>query len=619
MAAIIPKTIHYCWLSGDRMPKDVVKCMDSWKRHMPEYSLVLWDMNKFDIHSHAFTEEACRVKKWAFAADYIRLHALYTEGGIYLDTDVFVKKSFNDFLENDFFTGVEYHDGWAKAGTHLLNADGSLKNDREVYTQGIFIQTAIMGGVKEHPFMKSCIDRYDGKHFILEDGTYYEKTIGPAICAHVATEYGFRYKNEPQRLKSGIVVYPNTVFAGNSTQLNKENYAVHCCRGEWLSPKSKLIKKIAGNGFLRMLLRKKRIERIDEGRTPIPTKLTRIKNILRHPAKFILGKCEDMIYNAKNRQRKMTFGVENPDLKFYVIGFNCGWNGLGWIIIHIIEHLEYADEKGYIPIVDFRHFKSQYVPADGNTEENLWKYWFEQPTKYDSKDILNSKNIIKSKISIFPGKKYKIGYFDYKNAERVKKLQSLYNKYVKFDDKIKERILEIQNRLIGDKRVLGIMCRGTDFTMLKPYLHPVQPEPADIIGEAEIIMKKYNCSHIFLSTEDMDIYDLFRNKFDDMILSVPQTRFTKSDIRGQISLSDLSDSENRREMAFSYLASMYILSKCRCFIGGITGGSLAVKIMSDNFEYEHFWDLGIYMSNDEPLSEYWKHFCEEISGKRDRK
>jgi mannosyltransferase OCH1-like enzyme len=74
------------------MPPETVRCIDTWKKVMPEYELVLWDKNKFDVNSVIFAREACGVKKWAFAADYIRLFVIYTEGGIYLDTDVYVKK-----------------------------------------------------------------------------------------------------------------------------------------------------------------------------------------------------------------------------------------------------------------------------------------------------------------------------------------------------------------------------------------------------------------------------------------------------------------------------------------------------------------------------------------------
>jgi hypothetical protein len=258
----IPKTIHYCWLSGEKMPKGIIKCMNSWKKILPEYKLVLWDTNKFDINSLPYVKEACQARKWAFASDYIRLYALYTEGGIYFDTDVFVKKSFDAFLENGFFTGVEYHEDDAKRGAHLLNEDGTLKGGDEFFTYSIQIQAAIMGGVKGHPFLRSCLDWYAGKHFILDGGAYADKLISPYIYARVAAKYGFRYKNELQKLESGITVYPNAVFAGNLTQSGKDTYAVHCCRGDWRGFRERFARAVACNRFLRWALGKKGLDKI---------------------------------------------------------------------------------------------------------------------------------------------------------------------------------------------------------------------------------------------------------------------------------------------------------------------------------------------------------------------
>jgi mannosyltransferase OCH1-like enzyme len=198
----IPKKIHYCWLSGEEMPEDTVKCINSWKSKMPGYELVLWDKNKFDITSAPFVEEACQAGKWAFASDFIRMYAIYTEGGIYLDTDVYVIKSFDDFLNHGFFTSLEYDKKAViqQDAYELLNEDGTLKNagDR-ILNRGIGIQAAVFGGVKGHPFAKSCMDWYTDKHFILSDGRpYYEELVSPVIYADVAIEYGFMYKDELQ-------------------------------------------------------------------------------------------------------------------------------------------------------------------------------------------------------------------------------------------------------------------------------------------------------------------------------------------------------------------------------------------------------------------------------------
>ena len=107
---MIPKVIHYCWLSNDPYPDKIRKCMDTWKKVLPDYQIKLWNTENFDMSkAPAYVREAFEQRKWAFASDYIRMYALYTEGGVYLDSDVKVLKSFDEFLNYKFFTSLEYH------------------------------------------------------------------------------------------------------------------------------------------------------------------------------------------------------------------------------------------------------------------------------------------------------------------------------------------------------------------------------------------------------------------------------------------------------------------------------------------------------------------------------
>ena len=93
---MIPKKIHYIWLSNDPLPKLPQLCIESWKRHCPDYEIIHWDMAKCEqiIKNVPFVREAVELRKWAFASDYIRLYAISTEGGIYLDSDVYLYQSF---------------------------------------------------------------------------------------------------------------------------------------------------------------------------------------------------------------------------------------------------------------------------------------------------------------------------------------------------------------------------------------------------------------------------------------------------------------------------------------------------------------------------------------------
>lgn len=74
---MIPKTIHFCWLSNDEYPQKIEKCIKSWKKHLPDYEIIKWDFSRIDKEKSPWVSQAYDAKKYAFAADYIRVYALY--------------------------------------------------------------------------------------------------------------------------------------------------------------------------------------------------------------------------------------------------------------------------------------------------------------------------------------------------------------------------------------------------------------------------------------------------------------------------------------------------------------------------------------------------------------
>ncbi len=104
---MIPKIIHFCWLSDEPYPESIQKCMNSWKEKLPDYEIWKWDFKRFPKGSAKWVDQAFEKRKYAFAADYIRLYALSNYGGIYLDSDVEVLKSFDDLLHLPYFIGME--------------------------------------------------------------------------------------------------------------------------------------------------------------------------------------------------------------------------------------------------------------------------------------------------------------------------------------------------------------------------------------------------------------------------------------------------------------------------------------------------------------------------------
>ena len=98
---MIPKIIHYCWLSNDPIPENLQSYLKTWKEKLPDYEFILWNFNRFEKSSSKWVAQAFDNKKYAFAADYIRLFAVYNFGGFYLDMDIQVLKSFDDLLNNE--------------------------------------------------------------------------------------------------------------------------------------------------------------------------------------------------------------------------------------------------------------------------------------------------------------------------------------------------------------------------------------------------------------------------------------------------------------------------------------------------------------------------------------
>jgi len=236
---MIPKKIHYCWLSGEEYPDDIKKCMQTWTDIMPDYEFVLWDKNRFDVNSVAWVKEAYEAKKYAFASDYIRLYALYNEGGIYLDTDVLVGKRFDAFLNYDFFTSLENKKKRRQSETVCQTFNElSEETETKISSNTYGFQIAVMGAKAKNEFIGDCLKWYEEHSFKLPDGTLRDKFsigIGPDICSSIAQKYGFKYDTpQVQYFGKNMVVFPAKYFPNDPNVATKETYAVHLCKGGWV-------------------------------------------------------------------------------------------------------------------------------------------------------------------------------------------------------------------------------------------------------------------------------------------------------------------------------------------------------------------------------------------------
>lgn len=282
--------------------------------------------------------------------------------------------------------------------------------------------------------------------------------------------------------------------------------------------------------------------------------------------------------------------------KYYVIQINNPTAGVFALFFSVTSHILFAVEQGYIPVVDLKHVQNQYF-KDGKTyKENAWEYFFEQPFNIGLDDIENDAQIILSTGTPFDKYNLTPGLIPQTLDDKTRSFPYLaeVGKYLKFNKELQTYIEDEYKKLIGnEKEVLGIICRGTDYTSLRPYNHSIPPEPETLVKKAKDLFEKYNYKKIWLATEDVDIYEMFKNEFKDVMIDFEQYRFSRKENK-YISELIKEDKENKDisyNIAKKYLLSMYILSRCKYIIGSRTFGTLGAYILSDNFKNTEYLDI----------------------------
>lgn len=229
---MIPKIIHYCWFGKTPKSPFIKQCMKTWKDKMPDYEWKEWNENTFDINSVSFVREAYKAKKWAFVSDYVRLYALYTEGGIYMDTDVKIMRPFDEFLKYNFFSSHEKYDFFHNADEQIKLDENHQLKPQYKFIEGFGVLSAVMGSIPKLSYLKDCLNYYDHLTFDLTSQHINDYVIGKHIT-YTITHYGYKFIDEIQHLRDNMVIFPSSVFVGNMQDLQPDSYAIHLCNGSW--------------------------------------------------------------------------------------------------------------------------------------------------------------------------------------------------------------------------------------------------------------------------------------------------------------------------------------------------------------------------------------------------
>lgn len=288
---------------------------------------------------------------------------------------------------------------------------------------------------------------------------------------------------------------------------------------------------------------------------------------------------------------------------YYVMRPNIVECGLATTIRCVLSHAKYAMEQGYTLVMDYKNRKNPYLLPEEVGKVNAWDYFFEQPDHVTLEETEGADNILlieESQLAICPTDSMEF----YTNENCVAYWRMLFQKYIRLSKEAETFIEGQRQKIFGDsnEKTLGCIVRGTDYIQGRPFNHPVQPLPEDVLHKAEEVMAEKGYQRLFLATEDAGVLAMFKEHFGDKLFYVEQQRY--EDGKTPLALQEnFAKDSSPKEEGMKYLSAIYLLGGCDALIGGRCGITTIAYLISSGFEYEYLWNLGRYQTDDYSLPE----------------
>lgn len=310
--------------------------------------------------------------------------------------------------------------------------------------------------------------------------------------------------------------------------------------------------------------------------------------------------CNLVLRHWNLREHKKRFGDENPDKTFFVVRAddNCS-EGLLSLYINRGSLVYKAIEKGYIPVVDFKNYKTMYNMPEF-PDENAWDYYFLQPYSFSLEEVYKSKNVILSGWSFSKNPTnpaYNICGKEWLVDKNLDEISSFFLDRIDVRPEIKEFANREYEKLFpAKKRVLGVFFRGTTYVQYRPYNHPIQPDIKQMFEKVDRFLLSYGIENIFLATEDADIIEEFKQRYKSIVITYNgNNTVSKSLTKNGLANIIHSGGKTNYQIGLGYLITMLILSQCDYLVSSIANGSIFANIMNGNrYEDKYIFNLGVY-------------------------
>ncbi len=315
----------------------------------------------------------------------------------------------------------------------------------------------------------------------------------------------------------------------------------------------------------------------------------------------VMEKSEECVYAIKleieSLMDEIVYKAIEKKSQFCIIRRNDVVPGLASHIITNLGHVAASIREGRIPVVDMIGSENCFAELSKISGRNPWELFFEQAYGAELEKIPEDM-ICDTKVGI-PAEMPSYDMEFLTNDALVNKWRRLCHLHMRPSCEIISEIEKVKSAtpFSQNKRILGVLCRGTDYVEKRPFNHPVQPKPQEVIEKAKRVLMEQKCEYCYLATEDKEIVELFKKELGDRVFTSQEIYYEnpQGKMLSQVNAETGTDVYRKN---VEYLTALFLLAECDCFIGGRTSGTVAALLFADGFDYFYTWNKGRYGKND---------------------